>query len=152
MKALPWRQSALFLSLALNLFLLALISAHVLRNWQFDNVLSRQTPLQRVLIQAESALSPADRKAFDKALLAGESQFGPAADKVAIARHHLAQTLLAQPYNPTATEAALAGWQTSWVQFQTAFTPPLLNAFQALSPQGRQALVHERRTRLHTSP
>ncbi len=145
MKHFPWRQTALLLSLALNLFLLAVIGTHVLRSRQFQSDIATQPPLQRALIEAEAALSPADRTAFDKALLAGETSFGPAADQMAIARQNLAEAVLAQPYNPAATAAAFDHWQASWGQFQSAFRAPLLNALNAISPQGRRALVEARR-------
>jgi uncharacterized membrane protein len=145
MRKLPWRQTALLLSLALNLFLLAVIGTHMLRVRQFHRDIASQTPLQKGLIEAEAALSPADRKAFDKALLAGEASFGPAADRMAIARYNLANAVLAQPYNPAATAAAFDRWQMSWEQFQAAFRTPLLSALDAISPQGRRALVEIRR-------
>lgn len=145
MKAFPWRNIVLFLSLALNLFLAAVIGAHMLRAQMLRHDLARQTPLQRALLQAEAALSPRDRAIFDKTLLAGEPGFTRAADQLALARHKLAAELLAQPYDPTATAAAMDAWQQGWLQFQSAFRGPLLSALGAISPQGRRALVEARR-------
>lgn len=145
MKAFPWRNTVLFLSLALNLFLAALIGAHMLRAQILRHDFASQTPLQRALLQAEAALSPPDRTIFDKTLLAGEPGFAQAADQVAMARHNLAAVLLSQPYDPAATATAMNAWQQSWLQFQSAFRTPLLNALDAISPQGRRALVEARR-------
>lgn len=149
----PWHRTALLLSLALNLFLLAGIGTHAVRVWQFRHNMASQTLVQRALIQADAALSPEDREIFDKILLPGEASFGPAADQMTVARHHLADALLAQPYNPAATAAAFDHWQASWNQFQSALRTPLLDALNAISPQGRRALVEARRRQdLHSQP
>lgn len=142
-----WRWLALALSLLCNVFLAALIAGHFLGRRVQLAALSGGAPLAAAFERAQAVLSPQDAAAFRATLVRDRPRYLPAALRVAEARRELGRQLTAEPFDPRAASQALAAWRASWNDFVNDFSGPLVDALAAISPQGRQRLVAERRAR-----
>jgi uncharacterized membrane protein len=143
-----WRWLALSLSLLCNVFLAALIAGHFLSHRvRLAGLGGGATPIGAAFERAEAILSPQDAATFRAILLRDRSGYVRAALRVARARRELGRQIAAQPFDPRAASQALAEWRASWNDFVNDFSGPLIDALAAISPQGRQRLVAERRAR-----
>jgi uncharacterized membrane protein len=142
--AWPW--VALALSTILNLFLLGVIAGHLLGGRAPRDV--SISPMARAVERAEAALGPKDAAAFRAALDREGPRYAQSAEQVAAARRALARQIAAEPFDPVATNQALAAWRTSWDRFVGDFSGPLVDALTAISPPGRRRLIDARRERL----
>lgn len=140
------RRFALPASLLLNLFLIALVSGHVLRQHAHQASLAgTPAPLARALAAAESTLSPADATAFRSAMRRESPNIAESVRQMAEVRRALGRQILAEPYDAKATRDAMMAWQASWNHFFDQISNPLVDALGQISPEGRQKLVDERR-------
>jgi len=145
--SLDWRWLALTLSLLCNVFLAALIAGHFLSPRVRFAGLAGATPLAAAFERAQAVLSPQDAANFRAVLARDRPRYARAALRVALARRELGRQLTAQPFDARAASAALAAWRASWNDFVNDFSGPLIDALAAISPEGRQRLVAERRAR-----
>lgn len=143
-----WRWLALALSLLCNVFLAALIAGHFLSHrGRLAGLAGGATPIAAAFERAQAILSPQDAAAFRAVLARDRPRYARAALRVALARRELGRQLTAQPFDPRAASEALAAWRASWNDFVNDFSGPLIDALAAISPEGRQRLVAERRAR-----
>jgi uncharacterized membrane protein len=143
-----WRWLALSLSLLCNAFLAALIAGHFLSRRIGPAAMPlAATPMARALERTQAVLSPNDAATFRAVLVRDRSRYLRSALRVAAARRELARQVAAEPFDSRAASQALAAWSASWSGFVNDFSGPLIDALAAISPQGRQRLVAERRAR-----
>ncbi len=144
-----WRRVVLPLSLVLNIFLVALIGGHVLRQqFREPNPVAygpAGSMLFRSLARAESSLSPQDAAAFDAVIRRGVPRYAQAGLQLQAAREDLESKITAVQFDPQAVHQAFVAWQASWNRFVSVFEDTLVDALAQLSPEGRQRLVRERR-------
>lgn len=133
-------------SLLLNLFLIALIGGHLLQREARQGALpAGPIPLARALATAEATLSPKDAAAFREVMRRESPNLAESARQIGEARRALARLVVAEPFDAKATRDAMAAWQASWNHFFDQISNPLVDALGAISPDGRQKLVDERR-------
>lgn len=133
------RGTGLALSLALNLFLAALVLAHLWRNG------IRHAPAQplvaRIVADARSELSARDFAAFDAAIHRDGPLVATEAQRVAAARSALERQMEAEPFDPAATRQAYDAWHANADRFLDQFRDPLIDSLAQVSPQGRRRLI-----------
>ena len=133
------RRFGMWLSLALNLFLVALIGAHLLR------AADRPDPPPRTLDGAieriASALPPSDAKQFRTVMLQEKPHYQPAHDRMEQARQDFNQAISRDPYDEQAAQNAMHSWQADWTNFMQKFGDSFLRATGTLSPEGRAKLA-----------
>lgn len=140
------RRWALPASVLLNLFLIALIGGHLLRRDAREGALpAGPIPLTRALASAEATLSPTDAAAFREAMRRESPNLAESVRQIGEARRALARQVVAETFDAKATRDAMAAWQASWNHFFDEISNPLVDALGAISPEGRQKLVDERR-------
>jgi uncharacterized membrane protein len=143
-----WRWLALALSLVCNVFLTGLIAGHFLSHRiRSAPVFIGATPMARVFERAESVLPPKDAATFRAVLQRDWPRYAQAARQVSEARRALGRQIAAEPFDPRAASQALAAWRSSWNTFLDDFSGPLIDALAAISPEGRNRLVADRRGR-----
>jgi uncharacterized membrane protein len=136
-----WHRIALPASIILNLFLIAIISGHVLHN-RGRGVIAG-TALGRVLGRAEVVLPPKDAAAFGAVIRRDTPKFASSAQRMRAAREELETQIAAEPFNPAATRQALVATKVAWNQFLDDFSASLIEALAQVSPEGRRKLVSE---------
>lgn len=126
------------LSVALNVFLVALIAAHLVRPSLTPAAPPRGGgPLGRLIAQL-----PPDEADKVRAVLDRERpSYQAARDKVSAAHREVAAAIGRTPYDEAAVRSALADWQASWHEFSTRFNIVFLDAVRTLSDQGRARLA-----------
>lgn len=132
------RPVALWLSLALNLFLVALIGAHLL------GAADHRTPprtLDDAIERIASALPASDARQFRTVMLDDKSHYQPAHDRMEQARGAFTQAISRTPYDDQAAQSAMKTWQTDWNDFMQKFGDSFLRATGTLSPDGRAKLA-----------
>ncbi|MCL2428951.1 MAG: periplasmic heavy metal sensor [Alphaproteobacteria bacterium] len=136
----PPRPRALLLglSVALNVFLIAMIGAHLLAASFAPAAMPRSTGQLGKLIAA----LPEPDAARARAVLERERPFyQPARDHVSAANGAVAAAIAKTPYDEAGLREALAAWQTSWQGFATRFNVVFLDVVRSLSDQGRAELA-----------
>lgn len=142
-------RAGLWISLAANLFLMALVGAHLLRT------ADRPDPPPRTLdgaIERIAAALPADdARRFRAVMLQQRPHYQPAHDRMEQARQAFARAISRNPYDEQATQDAMHTWQTDWNDFMRKFGDSFLRAAGALSSDGRTKLAEfaEHRTPDH---
>jgi uncharacterized membrane protein len=137
-----WRRIALPASIVLNLFLIALIGGHLVRNRLYD--VNSETPLVRALARAEATLPPRDAAAFGAVMRRDLPRFAAAEKQLTDARQELRRQITAEQFNEAGVRQALDGWQAAWNRFFNDFSNPLVDALAQVSPEGRHKLVAAR--------
>jgi uncharacterized membrane protein len=140
-----WRELALPVSVALNLFFIALIGGRLLhRPPALD---AGGGPVARALVNAEASLPPQDAAAFDAAIRGDARRYIEAGRRLVDARRALGQEITAEPFNPERVKQALATWRRAWNGFFDAFSGTLVDALAKVSPDGRRKLVADRQAK-----
>jgi uncharacterized membrane protein len=125
-------------SLALNVFLVALIAMFLLRpllGWGGHH--GPADPMERL---AEAL--PADDAARFRGVLDHERPaYQPARDRILGTHMAVADAIAQSPYDRSRLVDALGAWQQSWLQFTTTFNATFLNAVGSLSDAGRARLA-----------
>jgi uncharacterized membrane protein len=134
----PTRGYLFGLSVALNVFLVALIAAHLVRPSLAPAAPPRGGgPLGRLIAQL-----PPDEADKVRAVLDRERpSYQAARDKVSAAHREVGAAIGRTPYDEAAVRSALADWQASWHEFSTRFNLVFLDAVRTLSDQGRARLA-----------
>ncbi len=130
------RRPALFaLSLALNVFLVALIGAHLLRPALVAPAAPSRAegPIGRIVDALPQAEAIRMRAVLDRA----RPERQAARDRVSAAQHDVASAIAHSPYDEDEIRHALAAWQASWHDFTTDFNAVLIEALRGLSDDGR---------------
>jgi uncharacterized membrane protein len=139
-----WRRIALPASIALNLFVIALIGGHL---WQANRAATRpEEPLIRALARAEANLPSRDAAAFGAVMKRNAPQYMPSFRQFIAARRMLQDDIAAPHYDPVAVQRAFTSWQTAWNKFLSDFNPTLVDALAQVSPEGRHKLIAARRS------
>lgn len=126
------------LSVALNVFLVALIAAHLLRPSLAPAAVPRGGgPLGRLIAQLPPDEADKVRAVIDRE----RPSYQAARDKVSAAHREVAAAIGRTPYDEAAVRSALADWQASWHEFSTRFNIVFLDAVRTLSDQGRAKLA-----------
>jgi len=129
-------------SIILNIFLVAVIAGHMIRQHSGDQ--EAQPILARALANVQKNLPPEDAAAFTKVMRTNAPQFTKAALDLAHARGELEKQIAAEPFDTNATSEALDAWKNAWIAFLKNFKGSLLEALDRLSPEGRRKLVEAR--------
>lgn len=131
----PWRDRLLWASLAANLFLVALVGAHLLH---------RRPPrpgLEGTVHRLARALPPADADRFRVALERERPRYDRAYAEMDAARAELARAIGRTPYDERQVRDTLRVWQGHWQTVADRFADALLVAAGDLSPEGRARLA-----------
>jgi uncharacterized membrane protein len=139
-----WRRVALPVSLALNLFLIAVIAGHIIRLRQIA-VAPATSMFARALANAEASLSKPDAARFAAVMGRDEPRYSQAVQELAQARAEFERRLTAEPFDKDAADQAFQNWQQSWNNMMNRLRTPLIDALSEVSPEGRQKLVEQRR-------
>jgi uncharacterized membrane protein len=141
-----WRRLVLPVSIALNLFLVALIGGHL---WQSRNDGGTSvSPLSRALAHAEASLPPQDAAVFGAAVRRDAPHYAQAAQKLTEARQEFWRQVTAEQLNQHDVRQALDAWRTAWNRFLDDFSSTIVAALAEVSPEGRRKLMVERRVQL----
>lgn len=132
-----WKQIALPVSFALNLFFVAVIGGY----WLSTTYEYAGTPVARALTQAEASLSPGDAAAFRVVIQRDASRYRQAEQQLRDARRALRYQVEAERFDPAGTRKALTAWRAAWNHFMDSFEGPLVDALAQVSPDGRRDLV-----------
>jgi uncharacterized membrane protein len=143
----PWSRMALPASILLNLFLLAVIGGHLLRVRNHNEVAA--LPLGRALLRAEAILSKPDAAAFGAVIRRDAPRYGDSWEQLQQARQQLNRQIVAEPFNPAATRAALQATQGAWDHFLGDFSDTLIDGLAQISPEGRHKLISQAALGVH---
>lgn len=138
-----WRRIALPLSIALNLFLVALIGGHMWR--QHLPIVVTTSPFARALARAEASLPPKQAAAFAEVIRRDSSRYSEAQRQLALARRALAGEITADRFDPRQAQQAFAAWRTAWDRFFDQFSGTLIDALAQLPAEDRRKLAAQRR-------
>ncbi len=130
-----WRQRLLWVSLAANLFFVALIGTHSLMR-------PAETPpgLDGMVQRLASALPAADAARFRAAMERARPEFVRSHQAMETARVRLAGAIAARPFDEPAVTAGLQAFRSGWMVGSDQFSTSLLAAVRTLSPGGRARL------------
>jgi uncharacterized membrane protein len=132
----PTRGYLFGLSVALNVFLVALVAAHLARSTPTAPPRGGG-PLGRIIAQLPPNEADKVRSVLDRE----RPSYQAARDKVSAAHREVAAAIGHTPYDEAAVRGALADWQASWHEFSTRFNLVFLDAVRTLSDQGRASLA-----------
>lgn len=133
------RQVALRASLVLNVFLLALIVAYLVRAQVAEGTAH---PEGEGIISRLTAVLPAEDAARFRAQLdLMRPQYEPQRKHIGEARQVLLEAIARDPYDPSAVRQALDDYQQSWRDFTSRFNQAFLAALDTVSPHGRAKLA-----------
>lgn len=132
---------ALPVSLALNLFLAAVIVGHIWHN--HHNSRAFGPPLGRALAFAESRLPSDDAQAFRAVIDREAPRFAQDEQQLMDARRELGRQISADKFDADSVRQAFGAWRAAWNHFLDDFSGTLLNALAQVSPEGRRKLVEE---------
>lgn len=137
-----WRRVALPLSIALNLFLVALIGGHMWRQHRLTLVAT--SPVARILARAEASLPPKQAAAFADVIRRDSSGFGETQGQVAAARRTLARAVTADQFDRQQVRQAFLAWRTAWDRFFDQFSGTLVDALAQMPAEDRREFVAQR--------
>jgi uncharacterized membrane protein len=126
------------LSLALNVFLLALIATHLLRPVLLP---APETRSESRLDRIAAALPADDAERFRAVLDRERPVYQPARESVSAAQRAVAAAIAHVPYDEAAVRDALQEWQANWRGFSARFSQVFLDAVGTLSDEGRARLA-----------
>ena len=138
----PWRTRLLWLSIAGNLFAVALIGSHMATGRP-----AGPGGLEGVVERMAHDLPPADAEQFRTVLAHERPWYELARRNMDESREALSQAIAHQPYDEAAVRARMQEWQARWVETSSRFGESLLSAIGTLSPEGRTRLAE---ASLHT--
>ncbi len=132
----PWRTRLLFLSVAGNLFSVALIGSH----W----AMRRPSPppgLEGAVERMARDLPPSDAARFRMVLERERPWYDLARKRMDEARADLSRGIAHEPYDEALVRVRMVAFQQRWVETSGRFGDSLLMAIGTLSPEGRARLA-----------
>ena len=130
----PRRAGLFTASVALNLFLVMLLAAHLLRPTLAPAAPPHgEGPIGRIIDGLPASDAGRMRAVLDRAL----PERTAARDRVSAAQREVAAAIARTPYDEAAIRRALLAWQASWQDFSTVFNTELIEAIRTLSDEGR---------------
>ena len=121
-------------SLALNVFLLALLGAHLIRPALGPAAPARgDGPIGRIV----EALPEPDAARMRAVLDRARPGRSAGRERVSAAQRDIAAAIARTPYDEAAVRAALAAWQARWHEFTTGYNTALIEGIGTLSDEGR---------------
>lgn len=129
---------ALSVSVVVNLFLIAIVGSRILLAALQPHYAN---PLDQALATAEESLPPKDAAAFRHVIQTEAPTYSSAAQRLAAARHAVAQQIVVDPYDADAVRRSLESWRTDWNAFFDVFRGTLVDALGAVSAEGRRKLI-----------
>ena len=132
---LQWLLAA---SLALNLFLVALIAAHLLRRPGHE----RWARPAMVIERLAASLPRADGDKLRAALAARNTEVGVLVDAFRAAQDEVRAALRSQPFDEAALARAMADAETAHAALEKAIHGLMANAAGQMSPEGRAGLAN----------
>ena len=136
----PWRTRLLWLSVAGNLFALALVGSHLATSHPHG-----PPGLDGVVERMARGLPPADAAAFRTVLERERPWYEQARRRLAEARANLARSIAQNPYDEEAVRQSLHAMHAGLQETSGRFNDSLLMAIGALSPEGRARLAETSR-------
>ncbi len=133
----PARTVGLWVSLALNAFLAALVGAHLV-----GAAVARgpRHGIDVAIARMAAVLPPADAARFRATLAAERSRYEPARRQVEQAQLGVAHAIGREPFDAARVRGAMQAWRERWPAFAGAFSASILDAVGTLSPAGRARL------------
>ncbi len=132
----PWRTRLLFLSVAGNLFAVALVGSHVAMREP------HKPPGSAAIVDHMAREMPPDDAVRFRAIMAqGREQNDLAHTRMEDARRALSRAIGRTPYDEDAVRQAMHDWQQAWLNWSNDLGASLLKAFAGLSPDGRRRLA-----------
>ena len=132
----PTRGGVFALSVALTVFRVAVVAAHLARSTPAAPPRGGG-PLGRIIAQLPPDEADKVRSVLDRE----RPSYQAAREKVSAAHREVAAAIGRTPYDEAAVRGALADWQASWHEFSTRFNLVFLDAVRTLSDQGRASLA-----------
>ncbi len=132
----PWRTRLLFVSLAGNVFALALIGAQVAGRPR-GGPPGPQAAVERMARD----LPQADSERFRAVMEAALPQHALARARMEAARDRMSRAIGGTPYDEAAVRQAMLAWQEAWLDWSRGFGATMLAALAELSPDGRRHLA-----------
>lgn len=135
----PWRTRLLFVSVAGNLFAVALIGAH------FAMRPSRPPPgpprAEMLVARMAHDLPPEDADRFRAAMQPRLPEIEAARRRMEQARAEMSRAIAQTPYDETVVRQAMKAWQDAWIAMSNDMGASVLSAVSGLSPDGRRRLA-----------
>ena len=133
----PWRTRLLFLSVAGNIFAVALIGGHIAMRGQ-----PHGPPGSAAIVDHMAREMPPDDAARFRATMAEDRDHNDRAHaRMEEARRALSRAIGGSPYDEAAVRQAMHDWQQAWLDWSNDLGASLLKAFPGLSPDGRRRLA-----------
>ena len=133
----PWRNRLLFLSVAGNLFSVALIGTH----WATRRP-HGPPGLEGAVERMARDLPPVDSTQFRAVLARERPWYDQARRRMDAARADLSRGIAQDPYDEALVRVRMLELQKSWFETSGRFGQSLVLAIGTLSPEGRQRLAH----------
>ena len=132
----PWRTRLLFLSVAGNLFAVALIGSHLAMRAPHG------PPSSAAIVEHMARDMPPDDAARFRDIMSQDKQQNDLARaRMEAARRALSRAIGSTPYDEEAVRHAMHDWQQAWLEWSNDLGASLLKAFAGLSPDGRRSLA-----------
>ncbi|MCE7997431.1 MAG: periplasmic heavy metal sensor [Rhodobiaceae bacterium] len=135
-----WLGPALLVSLVINLFLVAAITAGIVRNMDRDRR-GHASPLGLPHHVVARQLSGEEREKLKAAMRENRSELRPLFRDMRQAREALSVAIAADPFDPDAAKAAFAELRTGMDAIATQSQDILVQAFADLSPESRDKIA-----------
>ncbi len=133
LRRLADRPVLLFLSLVVNVLLLAVIGTHLLR--------PQPSGIDRIVLRLSDGLGTADRQVVETHFAQHRPALEAAVQSMRATRRRLDETIAANPFEPEATRAAFEQWRQSWSRVSSEVTATFLDTLPALSAEGRAEIA-----------
>jgi uncharacterized membrane protein len=138
-RASGWSRWILFVSLALNVFLLGAWAAQGWRHYALANR-APLNPAGRIERLAE-ALPPADAEKLRTEFRAHQGKVETAVTLFRQAQRRMGEALRAEPFNPEALRTAMAEARAARGQLDAALQEVIASAVATMTPEGRRNLA-----------
>lgn len=136
----PWRTRLLFLSVAGNLFALALIGSNALQRAQYGRP-HGPPGAEAIIDRLARDLPRQDAERFRASMALGRAQFDLAHQRMEAARDTMAVAIGRTPFDEAEVRRAMQAWQASWIAWSDSLGESLVRTLPALSPDGRGRLA-----------
>lgn len=145
----PWRTRLLFLSFAVNLVTISMLTAPaVTQRFTPRPLLPLGPPPPGVMVQRMvKELPPEDGRRLEAAMESHIEQIEVARVHMEAARRDMMRQISATPFDHEAAQAAMQRWQANWAAWSRALGVAMLDAAGELSPEGRERLAARRMAR-----
>ncbi|GAC1340113.1 MAG: hypothetical protein NVSMB18_09560 [Acetobacteraceae bacterium] len=136
----PWRTRLLFMSVAGNLFALALIGANLMHRAPYGRP-HGPPGAEAIIDRLARDLPHEDAERFRASMALGRAQFGLAHQRMEAARDTMALAIGRTPFDEAEVRKAMRDLQASWIAWSDSLGDSLVRTLPTLSPDGRGRLA-----------